>query len=300
MQRIWQSFLSVAMLVAPACANAASIPEPEWDASDAEVSATETARPPISIAEFWRIMQSEMSEKLKEIGVLLEIEMSEALAPTGDPEQGWASKGFDLIGHLQSLPGGIGNNALLSGGELPTLQFFGKIPAGLLDDWEIVQTGSKAVSPAAAKAGTFVVMGPYHIAFMADEQIQKANAHCLKEPIEKATDYLIVYRYSGSSFDLDDDASIDAESEAIVISSMISNFGLPVFCTIYRRQQDGSFVTLSYTPEGRPLGNMDDESDRSKIVSTFDLFEQLNGHYVSLFADEESPPSENDAAVDEQ
>lgn len=295
-----RAFLPVLMLVASTCAIAAGIPEPAWEAFEGEVTENGATESPVSLAEFWQIMQSKMSEELKEIGALVEVEMRKALMPTGDPEQGWDTRGVDLVGHLESLPGGIEKNALLSVNEVPSLQFFGKIPANLLANWELVQMGSRSVSPAQAMAGTFVVIGPYHIAFAADEEIQQANARCIGEPIANAADHLTIYRYSESKFDLDDDASIAAESEAIVMANMISNFGLPEFCTVYSRLQDGSFVSSSYTPEGRPLGKMDDDSDRYKTVSTFDLFQQLNANYSSPFADEESMPSGNDSEVDNQ
>mgnify|MGYP003670383647 FL=1 len=288
MRRILNSFVSAAAVLALTPANASRVPESTPLVAEGNETGEVDASTFLPVAEFWQMMQSEMAEDLQEFRESIETEFRAALVPTGEVETDWNTKGVDLLGHIDSLPGGIANNGLLTLGEVPSLEFLGKIPADILADWEFVQAGPKAVSPLEAKGGVFVAISPNHVVFLADDEIRTGNASCMKSPVERASDHVTVYRYSGTPFDPDSDASLEAETEAIVMYNMMGGLSSPVICSIFQRDQEGRLINLAYTPDGRPLGQMDDEKDRLQIVSEFNLYEQLNANYTSAFTDDES------------
>lgn len=280
-------------------ANASAIPDAgrQFFETDAPVDGASSAH--ISVAEFWQMLPSEIDSELQELSDEVTREFDLAMIPTGKPQTDWKTKGIDLIAHIETLPGGLDSNALHTMGTVPSLQFFGKIPVNILADWDVIQIGSKAVMPAHASAGTFVVISPNHVAFAADTDVRMGNALCAKEMIEKAADHMVVYRYSYTPFDLDNEASLDAESEAVVMFNLVGALGAPEICTVFIRKDDGNLVELSYTPGGRPLGKLDDDADRLTIVSSFDLYQQLNSHYKGLFAEDGAEPAEDEGAVDD-
>ena len=293
MRKTFYRFISVAAVLALSPPNAFRVPDSTpLTAEDSETR--EVAAPKLlPVVEFWQIMQSEMDQELQEFRESIEIEFRAALVPTGEAEPGWESKGIDLRGHIESLPGGIANNALLTLGEVPSLEFYGKIPADILADWEFILAGPTAVSPSEAEGGIFVAISPNHVVFQADDEIQTGNASCMKDPVERASDHVTVYRYSGAPFDPDSDASLEAEAEAIIMHNMVGGLSSPAICSIFQRDQEGHLLSLSYTPDGRPLGQMNDEKDQLQIVSRFDLYEQLSANYTSALADDElSSPAE--------
>jgi len=298
MRRLLNCFLSAGAALILTPAHAVSVPlstPPTAEYGEAEAVADSSLSP---VAEFWLIMQAELAEELQEIRESIAIEVRAALVPTGEAEADWQTRGLDLRSHIESLPGGIGQNGLLTLGEVPSLEFFGKIPAGLLSDWEFVQAGPKAVSPFEAKRGIFVAISPNHVLFEADEEIQTGNASCSKDPVEKASDHVTVYRYSGTAFEPESDASLEAEAEAIVMYNVVGSLSSPVICSIFQRDQAGHLRSLRYTPDGRPLGQMNDEKDRLQIVSRFDLYEQLSANYTSAFSDEELMSTTDEAGDD--
>ncbi|MEH6660885.1 MAG: hypothetical protein V7679_04465 [Parasphingorhabdus sp.] len=287
MRRLLNCFVSVSTALILTPAHAASVPvsmPPMAESSEAEAVADSNLSP---VAEFWQIMQTEMAEELREFRESIAIEVRAALVPTGEAEADWQTKGIDLRRHIESMPGGIGHNGLLTLGEVPSLEFFGKIPAGLLSDWEFVQAGPKAVSPFEAKRGIFIAISPNHVLFEADEEMEVGNARCMKDPVEKASDHVTVYRYSGTTFEPENDASLEAEAEAIVMYNVVGSLSSPVICSIIQRDQAGDLRSLAYSPDGRPLGQMNNEKDQLQIVSRFDLYEQLSANYTSAFIDEE-------------
>ncbi|MEO9913957.1 hypothetical protein [Parasphingorhabdus sp.] len=288
MRRIFCSLVPAALALASAPANASGMPESTLQIADSDEAGDVAAPKLLPVAEFWQLMQSTMAEELQEVRQLIETEFRATLVPTGEAETDWNSRGLDLHKHIESLPGGIANNALLTLGEVPSLEFFGRVPADLLADWELIQAGSKAVSPLEAKGGVFVAIGPNHVVFEADDGIQNGNARCMKSPVERASDHVTVYRYSATPFDPDSDASLEAEAEAIVIYSMMGSLSAPPICSIFRRDQEGLLQSLTYTPDGRPLGLMNDDGDRLEIVSEVNLYEQLNANYTSMLTDDES------------
>jgi hypothetical protein len=293
MRRIYSSIVPVALALASTSVDAANVPESTQLMVEREDAGKSTAPEPFPVVEFWQIMPSEIAEDLEEFLESVESELRAALVPTGETEAGWNTRGIDLIGHIESLPGGIANNGLLTLGEVPSLELFGKIPADILADWEYIQAGPKAVSPVDAKGGIFVAISPVHVVFLAADEIQTGKASCMKNPIAKASDHLTVYRYSGIPFDPESDASLEAETEAIVMHSMMGGLDSPVICSIYRRDQKGHLLNFAYTPDGRPLGLMDDAGDRLEFVSGFNLYEQLSANYTSAFTDDEqSGPAE--------
>jgi hypothetical protein len=294
MRRIFSSVVPLALALASTSANAADLPLTTPLMVEREDTGKSTAPEPFPVVEFWQIMPSEIAEELEEFLGSVESEVRAALVPTGEGETGWNTRGVDLILQIEALPGGIANNGLLTLGEVPSLELFGKIPADILADWEYIQAGPKAVSPVDAKGGIFVAISPVHVVFLAADEIQAGKASCMKNPIEKASDHLTVYRYSGIPFDPESDASLEAETEAIVMHSMMGGLGSPVICSIYRRDEEGRLQIFAYTPDGRPLGLMDDDGDRLEIVSEINLYEQLNANYISAFTDdeEESGPAE--------
>lgn len=287
MRRLLNCFVSVGAALILTPAHAASVPAstpPMAENSEAEAVADPILSP---VAEFWQIMQTEIAEELQEIRESIATEVRAALVPTGGAEADWKTRGLDLLSHIESLPGGVGNNGLLTLGEVPSLEFFGKIPAGLLSDWEFVQAGPKAVSPLDAKRGIFIAISPNHVLFEADDEIQVGNGRCMKDPVEKASDHVTVYRYSGTAFDPENDASLEAEAEAIVMYNVVGSLSSPVICSTFQRDQAGDLRNLAYSPDGRPLGQMNDKKDQLQIVSRFDLYEQLSVNYTSAFIDEE-------------
>lgn len=294
MRIIFFSLLPVALALASTPVNAAHVSESTPRIADSD-EAGETAAPKLlTVVEFWQIMQSEMAEELDELQESIAIEFRAALVPTGEAEADWKTKGLDMIGYIESLPDGIANNGLLTHGEVPSLDFFGKIPADILADWDFIQAGPKAVSPLEAKSGVFMAISPDHVVFLADDEIQTGNASCMKNPLENASDHVTVYRYSGTPFDPDSDGSLEAEAEAIVMYSMMGGLSSPPICSIYRRDEEGRLRNYAYTPYGEPLGLMDDAGDQLEIVSEFNLYEQLTANYTSAFADddEQSGPAE--------
>ncbi|AMO70856.1 hypothetical protein AZE99_02375 [Sphingorhabdus sp. M41] len=287
----------MALILASMPATAANVPEATQPMVESEETGKATAPKLSPIVEFWQFVQSEIAEELQEFREPVETEFRAGLVPTGEAEADWKTKGVDLRGHIESLPGGIANNALLTLGEVPSLEFYGKIPADILAGWELILAGPKAVSPSEAKGGIFVAISPNHVVFQADDEIQTGNARCMKSAVERASDYVTVYRYSATPFDPDSDASLEAEAEAIVMYNMVGGLSSPVLCSIIQREKDGHLLSLIYTPDGRPLGQMNDEKDQLQIVSRFDLYEQLNANYISVLTDDE-PSSPAEAASD--
>ncbi len=286
MRRIFFSLVSAVLAVASTPADAADTPESTLKIAHND-EAGDGAAPELSpVAEFWQFMQSTMAEELQEVRQSIETEFRATLVPTGEAEADWNSRGLDLRKHIESLPGGIANNALLTLGEVPSLEFFGKIPADILADWEFIQAGPKAVSPLEAKGGVFVAIGPNHVVFEAEDDIQNGNARCMKYPVERASDHVTVYRYSATPFDPDSDASLEAE--AILMYYMVGSLGAPPICSMFQRDQEGLLQSLTYTTDGRPLGLMDDHGDRLEIVSEVNLYGQLNANYTGMFPDDES------------
>lgn len=293
MSKIFNCFVPVALTLASMPASAANVPESTQRMVESEETGKATAPNLSPVVEFWQFVQSEIAEELQEFREPIEAEFRAGLVPTGEAEADWKTRGVDLRGHIVSLPGGIANNALLTLGEVPSLEFYGKIPADILADWEFILAGPKAVSPSEAKGGIFVAISPNHVVFQADDEIQTGNASCMESPVERASDHVTVYRYSATPFDPSSDASLEAEAEAIVMHNMVGGLSSPVICSIFQRDKDGHLLSLTYTPDGRPLGHLNDEKDQLQIVSRFDLYEQLNANYISALTDDEpSSPAE--------
>lgn len=293
MRKIFPVILSVAAILALAPANASPEPDSALDHAGDETAAEGPASRLFLIKELWQTLPLELADELQEFRASLDEEFAASLVPTGAAEPDWKTKGIDLTGYLESLPGGIDDNALLTVGEVPILRFFGKIPADILADWEYIQAGSKAVAPTEAQGGAFLAISPYHIVFVADDEIETGNARCMKTAIERAADHATVYRYSGVPFDPESDVSLEAEAEAIVIHNLSGGLRSPIFCSIVQRDQAGHYRNLTYTPAGRPLALMDDPNDRLEFVSSVDLYQQLNVKYsAETVGDEPSYPAE--------
>ncbi len=295
MRKIFSVFFSVAAVLALAPANASPVSDSAWDHADAEMVEEGPVSRLLLIKELWQTLPLEMAEELQEFRASLEEEFVAKLVPTGAAEPDWKTKGIDLTGYLESLPGGMDGNALLIVGEVPMLRLFGKIPADMLTDWEFIQAGSKAVGPAEAKGGDFLAISPYHIVFVAHDEIQTGNARCMKAGVERAADHATVYRYAGVPFDPDSDASLEAEAEAVVLHALIGGLRSPILCSIVARDQDGEYKHLSYTPDGRPLAHMDDPNDHLEFISSVDLFRLLNVNYSSEAAGDEPSDSAEEA-----
>ncbi|WP_339689119.1 hypothetical protein [uncultured Parasphingorhabdus sp.] len=295
MRKISPVFLSVAAVVALAPANASPEADSEWGHADAEMAEEGPASRLLQIKELWQTLPLEMAEELQEFRASLDEEFAARLVPTGAAEPGWKTKGIDLPKYLESLPGGIDDNALLTVGEVPMLRFFGKISADILADWEFIQAGSEAVGPTAAKGGDFLAISPHHIIFVANEEIQTGNARCMKTAVERAADHATVYRYAGVPFDPDSDASLEAEAEAIVLHALIGGLRSPVLCSIVERDGEGQYRHLSYTPSGRPLADMDDPNDHLEFTSSIDLYQLLNVNYSSEAAGDEPSDTAEEA-----
>tara|TARA_R110001599_G_scaffold282228_1_gene484136 strand:+ start:22 stop:1020 length:999 start_codon:yes stop_codon:yes gene_type:complete len=293
MRRKFDFIGSLALVLAMAPASAANVPDSARLGIDS--GGTEEAAAPrvLSVTEFWQVMQRELAGELQELQESIKIELRAALVPTGEAEADWKIRGMDLVTHIESLPGGIADNAVLTLGETPSLEFFGKIPTDILAGWDYVQAGPKAVSPLAADGGVFVAVSPSHLLFLANNEIRTGNASCMKHPIENAADHVTVYRYSETPFDPDSDASLEAEAEAVMMHSMMGGLSSPIICSVYRRDDDGRLLNFVYMPDGRPLGLMDDDENRFEIVAGVNLYEQLNANYTSVFGeDEQSGPAE--------
>lgn len=287
MRRISPVLLSVAMLLASAPAVAIHVSDTGGNPVDDEMVEEGPASQLSLIKKLWQTLPLEMAGELQEYRASLDAEFAARLVPTADVEPDWKSKGIDLSGYLQSLPGGIANNALLTVGDVPMIRFFGEIPADILADWEYIQAGSKAVGPTEAKGGDFLSISPNHIVFVAHDHIQTGNARCMKTAVERAADHATVYRYSGVPFDPDSDASLEAEAEAIILYALIGGLHSPILCSIVQRDQAGEYKHLSYTPDGRPLSDMDDPNDHLEFISLVDLHQQLNLNVISEAADDE-------------
>ena len=293
MRKIFALFLFVAAFLALIPANASRVSDASGNLADDEMVEEGPASQLLSIIQLWQTLPMEMADELEEFRASIDLEFRATLDPTGEVEPDWNTKGIDLPGYLESLPGGIDDNALLTVGEVPMLRFFGKIPADILDDWDFIHAGSQAVEPTEARGGSFLAIGPNHIVFVADDELQTGNARCMKTAVERAADHATVYRYAGVPFDPDSDPSLEAEAEAIVMHNLIGGLRSPIFCTIIQRDGDGSYRNLSYTPDGRPLARMDDQNDRLEFVSSIDLYQQLNANYTAeSVRDEPSYPAE--------
>ncbi len=293
MRKIFPVFLSLAAVLVLTPANASRVSGAAENLVDDEIVEQGPALQLLPIMQLWQTLPTEMADELEEYRTSLDLEFRAALVPTGEVEPDWNTKGIDLPGYLGSLPGGIDDNALLTVGEVPMLRFFGKIPADILDDWDFIHAGSKAVSPTEAQGGDFLAIGPNHIVFVADDEMQTGNARCMKTAVERAADHATVYRYAGVPFDPDSDPSLEAEAEVIVMHNLIGGLSSPVFCWIVQRDQEGRYRNLSYTPDGRPLAHMDDPMDRLEFISSVDLYQQLNVRYTAeSVRDEPSYPVE--------
>ncbi|ASK88650.1 hypothetical protein [Sphingorhabdus sp. SMR4y] len=298
MCRIWGAIVPVILLLAIAPASAAGVPDLSQPGIESAYATDVAVSRHSPVAEFWQLVQSELAGDLQELQESIKIELAAALEPTGEAEADWNIRGMDLVAHIESLPGGVAGNAVLTLGETPSLEFFGKIPADILADWDYVQSGPKAVSPLAADGGVFVAISPSHLLFLADDEIRTGNASCMTHPIENAADHVTVYRYSGTPFDPDSDASLEAEAEAVVMHSVVGGLGSPVICSVYRQDEEGRLLHFAYLPDGRPLGLMDDDQEQLEIVSGFNLYQQLNANYVSGFGDDEPPEAAEEARDD--
>jgi hypothetical protein len=250
MHKIFPVSLSFAAVLALAPANASPVSDSAGNHADYEMVEEMPVSELFLIKELLQALPLEMAKELQEYRASLDAEFAAKLVPTGAAEPEWKAKGIDLPGYLESLPGGIDDNALLTVGEVPMLRFFGKIPADILADWEPIQAGSKAIRPTEATGGDFLAISPYHIVFVANDEIQTGNARCMKTAVERAADHATVYRYSGVPFDPDSDASLEAEAEAIVLHALIGGLRSPILCSIVEQDQRGQYKHLSYTPAG--------------------------------------------------
>ena len=294
MRIIFPVFFSLAAVLALTSSNASSVSDSAWKPVDDETVEEDPGAQLFPIKELWRSLPLEMADELQEFRASIDLEFRAALVPTGEAEADWKTRGIDLTGYLATLPGGLDANALLTVGEVPMIRFFGKIPADILTDWKYIHAGPKAVGPGEAIGGAFLALSPNHIVFVADDERQTGNARCMNAAVERAADHATVYRYAGVPFDPDSDASLEAEAEAIVLHNLIGGLGSPVFCWTVHLDQDGQYRHLSYTPDGRPLGNMDEPNDHLEFISPVDLYELLNANFNAEFAnDDPSNPAES-------
>ena len=288
MRKLFPTALFFATVLALTPIHASRLSDSSRNFMDGHRLLAETPVPETSpIIEFWQNLQSSMAEELQELSVTIEAEFRVALEPTGEAEPDWKIRGVDVPAYLQSLPGGIDNNAVLTVGDAPGLQFFGAIPADILVDWDFILAGSKAVAPTNAAGGVFLAISPVHIVFVADNEVQTANARCTKSAIDRAADHLTVYRYASVPFDPNNDQSIEEEAKAVVMHHLIGSMTMPIVCSIFEQDQEGHFRSYTYLPDGRPLAKIDDENDRLIIVSNFNLYQQLSASYSSAFADDD-------------
>lgn len=230
----------------------------------------------ISASELWQVMQSEMDETLAELKKVIEPEMKLAVTPTGPAEKGWSKKGVDIDAYLDELPGKISGNALLTPGLAPSLEFRTAVPENILDGWEIVYRGSESLDPVQAAIGQFIAIGPRHVVFIGDSGTDKIDtAFCMSEPLINPMTVVQIYRDTEYSFDQKSEEDIQIEAEALMMSHMMNVVPIPQLCILYRKGPAGTFQQLVYDRKGRPLGNMSDADDVTRVVQQFDLRSQL-------------------------
>ncbi|MEO0441702.1 MAG: hypothetical protein AAF067_12620 [Pseudomonadota bacterium] len=221
----------------------------------------------------------------------MELVLEEILTPTGAPKTKWRESGEDIAAILASLPGGPTANALLTTGEVPTLTFFGPIPPGLMDGWQLVQAGVNSVAPADAASGGFVAIGRRHLAFSDDRATENLdNAYCTRSDVEEFASHVRVYRDERFPFDASSETDRDPEIEAMALHHILGMMGNPQVCIIYEAIDQNSFREVTYTRNGEPLGNADTDSEPSRIVQNFDFREQLTSQMTSSLFDEDVDP----------
>lgn len=287
-------FLTMVVLLATAPWARSSTPPEEATSNDDAPAQSNLPNRGISLAQFWMVLDIAAADDATEMGVDFGDINARLMHPTGVAVAGWEQQGVDIAAYLSALPGGIDKNGLLTPTELPSLRFLGKIPADILDDWEIVRTGPKAILPSAATGGVFVAIGPSHIMFAAQDSlpIEKiGHANCISEEVRSHGEFITVFRHKSKAFDLNDPSPENEEYNAAVLFQLFKKIKLLPLCSLHKVLADGRLSESLYTPKGEPFAftwfgePSVAEATPTEIISDFDLLVQLGAKFRSTWFD---------------
>ena len=249
------------------------------------------------ISKFWDAMEKElppeMEVEIRSVGDALQITLKEK----GPIEAHWNRNAIDMFSYLSALDGGVKENAVLFGGELPSLHFFDGLPTNLLDDWTWIRGGSEIPKDRAeivifplSKAHILVITGP-------QVSTRIGNAGCSQIGDTGLREYLHVYRDNEISADLDDEKILEQEVSALILSRFLSaSFGFVsgAYCNMYEVSSSMKVTSSMYSPLGESFTRLNEGNDHGDVVSEFDIRKQITGKFEKAFAGPNETPEDSD------
>lgn len=242
---------------------------------------------PLTKAIFTETMQEELDA------------ISDELKATGPVEKDWLENTVDIKKYLSSLPPAAAGVAIYSDSEVfGALEFYSKLPEGLLDGWQLVQSGPKYTSD--SENIVLIQLGAAHIlATSLDEpDLRIGNARCHDIQNYDTTQNSAIFRDGSFPFDADDESITALEFEAQFLAELLfEGFrrSWPVSCTVYRLRDDGKISSTIYTSEGAPLIEMNAGTSNERIVRNIEIREFFKKDFVNpIFTEDEELSSVKD------
>lgn len=220
----------------------------------------------------WAGMEAEVDTLWGELAPEVEKQRNYYFAPTGPADRQWADRGVDLGALLARSPGGDTANVLYSDEpEGPVVQALNaEGVAGLANAWAVVAE-RRFASRGGAVFVNMLAITPAHLLVSEEAWERVGNGYCPKSQTPAPADHIAVYRDSLVPFDAASDLSDRSEGAAFSMWTALSRTPTPRICWIYVEVSPGRYETRSFDAEGRPLGHMDENTRRLRIVPVVDL-----------------------------
>ncbi|WOE75965.1 hypothetical protein [Alterisphingorhabdus coralli] len=236
------------------------------------------------VSQFWSDYRAQGEEAAETIFNISKPDPATRLLETGPVDPDWNSRGFDIEGYLNGLPGGVAANAVYDVDEAsPGLTFFDGLPDVLLSGWEMLQKG-----PLYDPEGNSVALSPisknHIVAISGSDSQDNGTAKCTNFRINNLSKRVAVFRNQSTLFDSNDRDSVIKETEAIVMANLVvktmQSLG-SVICEVHRRKNDGTIFSRVYNLEGELFVNQGVDEKRVISVSDIDVSELLTQNFVS-------------------